>query len=283
MTTDVWRLDQLDLHAYLARLGLSAQAPSRTALDELHEQHVRTFTFDNVDVLLQQHSGVALETVQEKFVVQRRGGYCFEHSTLLAAALERLGYQVLRRLARVHDAASSTTLGRTHLVVEVVLDGLRLLCDPGFGMSLLRPIALVDGHEEVQDGWRFRITQTDEPTAWRLYRDRGDAWELVHTTDELKVVPEDIVIGHHYTSTFPGSHFTRGLVAARHLPGRHITVTATTVTVRRPGLPTEHRALESGELPAWLDLLDAGLTGDETSRLLGRLGIKQVVASEVSP
>lgn len=270
-TIDVWRLDQLDLPAYLARLGLSAQAPSRAALDELHEQHVRTFTFDNVDVLLQQHPGVALGSVQEKFVERGRGGYCFEHSTLLAAALERLGYHVLRRLARVNDAAAGAPLGRTHLVVEVVLDDERLLCDPGFGMSLLRPIALVDGHEAVQDGWRYRVTRADEPTAWRLYRDRGDAWELMHTTDELEVVPEDIAIGHHYTSTFPGSHFTRGLVVARHLPGRHVTVTATTVTVRRPGFPTEHRALESGELPAWLDLLDAGLTGDETSRLLSRL------------
>lgn len=93
----------------------------------------------------------------------------------------------------------------------------------------------------------------------------------MHTTDELEVVPEDIVIGHHYTSTFPGSHFTRGLVVTRQPPGRHVTVTATTVTVRRPGLPTEHRALESGELPAWLDTLGAALNDDETSRLLSRL------------
>ena len=30
------------------------------------------------------------------------------------------------------------------MVVEVLLDGRRLLCDPGFGMSLLRPIPLQD-------------------------------------------------------------------------------------------------------------------------------------------
>ncbi|WP_125777309.1 arylamine N-acetyltransferase family protein [Antribacter gilvus] len=267
MTTDLWHTDRLDLDGYLARLGLPARAPSRAALDEVHEQHVRTFTFDNVDVLLEQHPGVALDAAQEKFVVRGRGGYCFEHSTVLAAALDRLGYQVVRRLARV-NGGTDTPLGRTHLVVEVALDGERLLCDPGFGMGLLRPVPLVDGHEDDQDGWRYRVTRVDGPTVWQLHRARDDGWELMHTTDELPVVPEDVVIGHHYTSTFPGSHFTQGLVVARHLPGHHVTISATTVTVRRPGLPTEHRALAEGELLTWLDVLGASsLTGDETARL----------------
>ena len=64
---------------------------------------MRTFTFDNIDVLLEQHPGVGLDAVQAKFVGRGRGGYCFEHGTLFAAALERLGYIVERRLGRVGD------------------------------------------------------------------------------------------------------------------------------------------------------------------------------------
>ncbi len=269
---DDWQAARLDLPGYLERLGLTARRPSRAALDELHEQHVRTFSFDNVDVLLGQHPGVGLEEVQGKFVGRGRGGYCFEHSTVLAAALERLGYHVVRRLARVGDPDADVTSGRTHMVVEVVLDGGRLLCDPGFGMSLVRPVPLVDGHvEEQAGGWRFRVTRDDDPVAWRLARARGDGWEPMHSTDELPVVPQDIQIGHHYTSTFPGSHFTQGLVVARHLPGRHVTVTEAAVTVRRPGAPTEHRPLAAGELPEWLELLAPSLTEDERARLR-RLG-----------
>ena len=52
---------------------------------------MRTFTFDNIDVLLGQHPGVALEAVQEKFGGQGSGGYCFEHRAMFAAALEQLG------------------------------------------------------------------------------------------------------------------------------------------------------------------------------------------------
>src|SRR3954470_20494527 len=119
MSTDGWHLDDLDLDAYLRRLGGPAQEPSRCALTGLHEAHVRTFTFDNIDVLLGQHPGVSLDAVQEKFVGRGRGRYCFEHSTIFAAALERLGYDVPRRLARVGDPATGQQQGRTHMVVEV--------------------------------------------------------------------------------------------------------------------------------------------------------------------
>ncbi len=91
-----------------------------------------------------------LDAVQEKFVGRGRGGYCFEHAVLFAAAVERLGYDVERRLGRVGDPAAP----RTHCVVAVTIDAERLLADPGFGMSVLRPIPLADGAEDDYGGWR---------------------------------------------------------------------------------------------------------------------------------
>jgi arylamine N-acetyltransferase len=252
MPTENWHVDVLDLAGYLRRLGSSVREPSRVALDELHEAHVRAFTFDNIDVVLGQHPGVSLEAVQEKFVGRGRGGYCFEHSTIFAAALERLGYRVRRHLGRVGDPAAGTQQGRTHMVVEVVLDGQRLLCDPGFGMSLLRPIRMADNAEDdYTPGWRYRMRQT-EGGAWALFRMREEGWELAHTTDELEVRPVDVVMGHHFTSTYPGSHFTTGVVLARHLAGSHVTVTHQSLTIRTPGRSTEHRPLRKGEFGEWL-------------------------------
>ena len=92
-----WLTEQLDLGAYLRRIGAQPAPPSWAALDALHEAHVRAFSFDNIDVLLDQHPGVRLDAVQEKFVGRGRGGYCFEHAVLFAAALERLGYDEIGR------------------------------------------------------------------------------------------------------------------------------------------------------------------------------------------
>lgn len=270
MAESSWRPESLDLDGYLAHLGVPAREPSREALEELHEAHVRTFTFDNIDVLLDQHPGVDLAAVGEKFVRRGRGGYCFEHTTVVAAALERLGYDVRRHLGRVGDPAAGTQQGRTHMVVEVGLDGERLLCDPGFGMSLLHPIAMVDGAESDQRGWRYRLVRNGE-AAWELWRQREGGWEITHTTDELPVRPVDVAIGHHWTSTHPGSHFRAGLVLARHLPGRHVTLTHETLTVRRPGEPTEHRPLRDGEVSEWLEELAVPLAEGERHLLLERV------------
>ena len=270
MPTDDWKVDALDLTGYLARVGAPAREPGREALAELHEAHVRAFTFDNIDVLLGQHPGVSLDAVQEKFVGRGRGGYCFEHSTIFAAALDRLGYRVRRHLGRVGDPGSGTQQGRTHMVVEVELDEQRLLCDPGFGMSLLRPIPLEDhAEDEHLPGWRHRVRRT--AGGWELDRLREDGWEVAHTTDELEVKPVDVLIGHHFTSTYPGSHFTTGFVVGRHLPGRHVTVTHESVTVRTPGRPTEHRPLRTGEVEEWLSTLEVPLSPDERSRLLEKV------------
>lgn len=266
--TDGWQTERLDLDGYLARLGLPRTPPSRAALDDLHEAHVRTFTFDNIDVLLGQHPGIGLDVLDEKLVGRGRGGYCFEHATVVAAALDRLGYDVRRHLGRVGDPAAGTVQGRTHMTVEVVLDGERLLCDPGFGMSLLRPIPLADGAESDQDGWPYRVVRS--AAGWGLHRLREGSWELTHTTDELPVLPVDVAIGHHWTSTAPGSHFRSGLMVTRHLDGRHVSLTGTTVTIRRPGAATEHRPLRDGELGDWLDVL--GVPDPERGALVERLG-----------
>lgn len=270
MTQGAWQIERLGVHAYLERIGAPALPPSRFALDQLLEAHVRTFTFDNIDVLLEQHAGVALDDVQAKFVRRGRGGYCFEHATLFAAALERLGYAVERRLGRVGDPNGKA---RTHVVVVVTLDGEQLLCDPGFGFSTLRPIPLTDRAEDDYGGRTLRVREVSEGAgrAWELHRRTQAGWELAHTHDELPVRPVDMVHGHHYTSTFPTSIFRQVLMVAGHAGDAHLTVTESTATTRRPGMPTEHRHITPDEVPSLLAELKVPLTDSELDRLLGRV------------
>lgn len=280
MTDDPWHTERLDLDAYLTRIGVPVRPPSRAALDELHEAHVRTFTFDNIDVLLDQHPGVSLDAVQDKFVHRGRGGYCFEHATLFAAATQRLGYATERRLGRVGDPAASA---RTHCVVLVTVDDEPLLADLGFGLTLLRPIALKDQATEDHGGWAYQVRRTAVGigNGWELRRAHNEGWELMHTHDELPVHPDDLVCGHHFTSTFPTSHFRHTLMVTRHThPGEHVTVTHGAVTIRRPGQPTEHRPIDTAELAQLLRQLDVPLAGEEEQRLLARAAQLRATDSE---
>jgi N-hydroxyarylamine O-acetyltransferase len=57
------------------------------------------------------------------------------------------------------------------------------------------------------------------------------------------------------------------LMLTKHVEDRHVALTHETVTVRRPGVPTEHRQLREGELGEWLDELSVPLTDDERAAL----------------
>ena len=102
-STDQWGVDRLDLDAYRSRIG---RAGSRAdSLAEIHRAHLAAVPFENLDVLLGAGISVDLPDIERKLVHDRRGGYCYEQALLLGAALERLGYPLRRRLARIGDPA----------------------------------------------------------------------------------------------------------------------------------------------------------------------------------
>lgn len=267
MTEDPWRIDELDLEGYLSRVGVAARPPSTTALDELCRAHVLTFSFDNLDILLGQHPGVALAQVQEKFVGRGRGGYCFEHATLFAAVLQRLGYDVDRRLGRVGGADHA----RTHMVLVVKVEGGQRVVDVGIGRSPAASIPLRDGGAVSDEGWRHRIRpgRTREPS-WAIERATSEGWQLMHVFDELPVRPVDVAMGHHWTSTHPTSHFTTGLSFGQRLPREHVGISlegeGLAVTTRRPDAPTERREVPMAKGVALLQEL-GNLSDEEAARL----------------
>lgn len=272
-----WDSSALDLDAYLARTGASVRPPSLAALTDLLVAHARTFPFDNVDVLLEQHPGVSLEVVQEKFVGRGRGGYCFEHGTLVHAVLDRLGYAVEPHLGRVGDVREGS---RTHLTLVVTLDGVRYLCDPGIGVPPLAPVALAD-HAQAPEGlWPHEIRETgqEQPggSAWELWRRRTDEWELMHLVDELPARRIDVEMGHLWTSTAPTSHFRSALIANRHQVDPDgtpalVTINEHAITEGRAGEEPVRGTYDLAELPELLTRVGAHLSEDEAARLIERV------------
>jgi N-hydroxyarylamine O-acetyltransferase len=75
--------------------------PTFETLAGLLHAHMLRIQFENLDVLLGRPVRLDLDSLQDKLVRARRGGYCFEHATLFAAVLEKLGFQPVRHAARV--------------------------------------------------------------------------------------------------------------------------------------------------------------------------------------
>jgi N-hydroxyarylamine O-acetyltransferase len=244
--TTEWHTELFDVDAYLNRVGLPWVPPTAESLRALHRAHVLAIPFENVDVLLGTHRGLAPEAIVDKLVRRRRGGYCFEHALLFAAVAERMGFEVRRLMARVHPAQvhPDGSGSPTHMALRVHADGVAHLVDVGFGPSMIAPMSLRDGVLVDQAGWLHRLTE--DRGYWTLEKRTGDCWERLYAFDESPRRPIDYEMAHRYTSTHPASPFTSRLMVMRvadrirrRLVDDQLTVERADGRVQRTSVPPE--------------------------------------------
>lgn len=234
----------LDLEAYFRRIGHDGlREPTLRCLEALHLAHATRIPFENLDIQLGLPVRLDLEALQAKLVRGGRGGYCFEHNTLFAAVLGRLGFRVDTLEARVR-LGSTEVRPRTHMALRVRLAEGDWLADVGFGgEGLLLPVPF-DGRELTRLGDTCRLRPEGQVSV--LQRLQPEGWIDLYALEPEPALPVDFELGNHFTSTHPESGFVRTLTA--QLPGpeaRHILRNRTLTTLR--GGKAEVRELQDRE------------------------------------
>ena len=258
----MWQIEELDLDAYLDRIGHPRSEPSAESLRSLHEAHVLAIPFENIDVILGTHPGLGLDAIQAKLVRRHRGGYCYEHALLFGAALEQLGYDVVRRVARVQPHKAGP---RTHALLKVGVDGQEFLADVGFGAGQLYPTPFKDGVVIDQAGWDHRLTLDGD--VWTLSKQTAEGWVPQHASNDERVRPIDYEVYHHYVSTHPNSPFTGRPVVMRVADGVVRRLVGDKLTVEYADGRTTERVVPAEDLPEVLASLDVVLSEEEVDRL----------------
>lgn len=237
-----------DLAGYLKRIGYTEPvAPDLPTLRALAFAHATTIPFENLDP----YSGVPVrlepDALATKLVDLGRGGYCFEHNRILKAALDEIGFVTGSLQARVlwgqpEDAVTS----RGHKLLRVDLDGTTYVVDVGFGgMTLTAPLRLEAGVEQDTPHGRFRLV-TDEAGTWRQQTRVKGEWRTTYRFDLTPTYPVDDEAPNWYLSTFPGSHFVTGLIAARPTAdGRRLALSGREFAVHGADGRTQRRRLET--------------------------------------
>ncbi|MEE1938459.1 arylamine N-acetyltransferase [Streptomyces sp. TRM 70361] len=260
-----WDDGSLDLDAYLARIGHTGDlSPTPATLRALHRAHVTAVPFENLEIVLGRPVLLGVPALQDKLVRRARGGYCYEHSRLFAAVLERLGFGVTALSSRV-DMGKGRPEAATHAVLRVATaetarTGQVWLCDAGFGSGPLEPVELADGAGVATGGRAFRLERRASGLGtgeWVLRERRpaggpGEEWRELHSFAPVPQYPVDWEVGNHYVSTHPDSPFTGRPVALRNGPDvRHRLYGTTLVSTRADG-SRRVRELEPHEAPGAL-------------------------------
>ncbi|KAK9795911.1 hypothetical protein WJX73_009270 [Symbiochloris irregularis] len=178
-----------------------------------------------------------MDDIVQKLCSERRGGYCFEQNALLAAALRTIGFSVCTFPSRTVDGADPDVSnarppkavpeneiplsGPSHVVVVVILDGQRWVCDHGYAGAVYLPVLLEDKavtsfckDRRVRRGLcglkgeDLSLAQT-ALHGWYMQRwsKSKDAWLDLYFFQESAFHHEDWEFSNWYLSTHPNSKF----------------------------------------------------------------------------
>ncbi|MET9429601.1 MULTISPECIES: arylamine N-acetyltransferase [unclassified Streptomyces] len=253
------------LDAYLAHIGLPGpHTPDADTLRALNRAHLYTVPFENLDPIRGIAPSLALDDLVAKLIHGGRGGYCYEHNTLFAAALEALGFGVTRLAARVLVGADGAVRPRTHMCLLVHVPGEGdFLADVGFGAagSLIEAVPLVADTEFRAGARRHRLVHTphDGPLkmwvlqAYEPAEDGGaGTWaDQYGFTVEPFEAPDYEVINWHI-ATNPRSPFSRTLYVQRVTDDTHLSLANRRLTETRADGTRTERDVTDEELPAVL-------------------------------
>ncbi len=207
------RRDLID--GYLRALELERKPPEFDLLKALIRRHVATFSFSSVGPRLGDELPLDLESLYQRIVLRRRGGYCFEQNGLFFEVLEDLGFAPRLCLARVIDNEDSHP-GLTHRISIVSLDGEDWIVDVGFGSCGPRIPVPISG-ADVNDG--DRIFRVFEPRAGELHNQtlKDGAYFSLYRFELLRYGQADCDVGHFYSHKHPDAAFVNHLVVSRIL------------------------------------------------------------------
>ncbi len=197
---------------YLQVLNLHDRSLDLEFLSDIAKRHVATFAFSSVGCRLGEDLPLDFASLYRRIVVQRRGGYCFEHNGLFYEVLEELGFAVELYLARV-IYNQDIHPGLTHRITLVELDERRYILDVGFG-SLGARVPVSMSKQESIDGDRiFRIA---EPRAGEFHMQvfKGDDFFSLYRFELARYGQADCELGHFYSHRHPEAAFVNHLVVS---------------------------------------------------------------------
>ncbi|WP_248750372.1 arylamine N-acetyltransferase [Pseudomonas sp. MWU15-20650] len=233
---------------YLQRLGYdSPPPPTLQTLRDLQLRHVCTFAFESLSTLLRAPVPIDLPSIEQKVLLDGRGGYCFELNHLFLALLQELGFDARGLMGWVvMGGPPEARTGRTHRLSLVTLDGVRYISDVGFGgMVPSSPLRLETQEPQATAHEPYRLTFNG--TDYTLWAQVNGEWRGLYVFDLLVQADVDYVIGNWYVSTYPTSVFVGQLKVARLAPGKRHTLQNANYATHYLDRPSEKRTIESGD------------------------------------
>ena len=201
--------ENFKLADYLQRIAYSGEVKADYAtLKQLMTCQLQNVPFENLDVLAGKPISLDPQTIVEKIVYRRRGGYCYELNGLFAMALDSIGFAY--RIVACRPMFYPARRPRTHAALVVTAEGQEYLVDLGFGSYGIRQpmdLAVLDT-PVVQDYDRYQLTIAADGDYVLSALVEGE-WIKQHGFNLTPMEWLDFMPANWFNSTHPDAVFTQ--------------------------------------------------------------------------
>lgn len=242
----------MEISSYLSRINFKSPVLlNHETLCSLHRAHMLAVPFENLDIVpLKRQIQLDRQSLWDKIIVRRRGGFCYELNGLFAWLLKEIGFEVTYLNGRVYNRDGKRGRNFDHLTLQVGIPNRpdRWIADVGFGDSFLEPLVFNDAKDQTQGLRAYRLEPFEDGLDM-LQRDYAGTWKRQYFFDlQPRKFPGDYEDTCLFHQTSPLSTFTRGSVISISTMDGRITLDDDHLIVTKNG-QREERSVSSKERP----------------------------------
>jgi len=219
----------MDIRAYLKRIYYDGVIyTDLPTLHSLQQHHVFGIPFETLDIHNHIPIILQLDSLYQKVVLDRRGGYCYELNTLFHRLLAISGFKVHMVAGRLlHGHGYGREFEHMALIVE--LEGKKWLVDVGYGDFSLRPLAVEPGAIQSDGRTFYQIVD-------KIYVDGKEYLGVAKWNDSKQTFKIEYIFTltprnlhefaemNHFHQTSRESHFARSLICSLPTPEGRISI-----------------------------------------------------------
>jgi N-hydroxyarylamine O-acetyltransferase len=213
--------NELSADGYLERIGYSGPVTmSEKTLFDIHEAHSFSVPYENLEIIERKPLSLDFESLYNKIVARRRGGYCFEINGIFSWLLAQLGFAPREYFGRWIWKEPLPIPMKRHRISKVTIQGTPYICDVGVGApTYVRPLVFEVGLVQEQYGLSFRILKDDVLGFVVQKLSEEGEWEDFYSFTEEVVQPIDFYYAHYWCTTHEDSMFLRNTMV--HMPTKY--------------------------------------------------------------
>jgi N-hydroxyarylamine O-acetyltransferase len=225
---------QFDQGAWLERIKYSGPVSATLeTLNSLIFAHSDAIAYETLDIMLGRPPKLDLMSLQNKMILNKRGGYCFEQNMLFREGLRSLGYRITSLQGRVvRGLEIDAQRPAIHMLLRVELPEGAYLADVGFG-NLAPTAALLLAPQIEQKTPHELMRFVDVGGELTLQARLSHGWQHIYRVIPYPRYDGEYEITKWYTGTHPETPYQGNIIAAKPGPkGTRITMYNARVTVR---------------------------------------------------